>query len=301
MRRSLTVVVVVTLLAVFAVPVAGATDGGLYISLGDSVAAGTEGPFTPLTDHAYTDILYKRLRRDLGLTEHLKLACPGEDSKEMVDGLGSYCYGASPQPWAGGYPAADSQLDAAVAALTANAGRVELITITVGANDILPCLDAADMLSCAAGQLGQIGANLPVVVGTLRTVAPDVPIVAMNYYNPVLAWGLVDPGLADMSQLLVQATNDTLEAAYGYFGVPVADMETAFKTFKDPGRVPLNLRVICKYTGMCEKVAPGEFVLTDWRPTTPEPDPDIHPNLAGHRRLASIFKGAIESAGIVSG
>jgi lysophospholipase L1-like esterase len=300
MRRSLTALVVVTLLAAFAVPVAGATDGGgVYISLGDSVAAGTEGPFTPLTDHAYSDILFKRLRDDLGLTEHLKLACPGEDSKEMVDGEGSYCYGAATQPWAGGYPAADTQLGAAVAALAANAGRVELITITIGANDILPCLEAEDMFACAVGQLGQIAANLPVVLGTLQAVAPGVPIVGMNYYNPVLAWGLLNPELAVMSQALVLTTNDTLETVFGYFGVPVADVETAFKTYNEAGRIPLNLRVICKYTGMCEKVVPGEFVLTDWRPTTPGPDPDIHPNLAGHRRLAAIFKGAIESAGII--
>lgn len=298
MRRSLTALVVVTLLAAFAVPVAGATDGGgVYISLGDSVAAGTEGPFTPLTDHAYTDILFKRLRGDLGLTEHLKLACPGEDSKKLVEGTGSACYGGG--PLAGAYPPASSQLEAAVAALMANAGDVRLITITIGANDILPCLEAADMFACAVGQLGQIGANLPVVLGTLQTVAPGVPIVGMNYYNPVLAWGLVNPALAGQSQLLVQAFNDTLETVYGYFGVPVADVETAFKTYNEAGRIPLNLRVICKYTGMCERIDKGEFWFIDWRPTTPEPDPDIHPNLAGHRRLAAIFKGAIESAGII--
>ncbi|MDH3499275.1 MAG: SGNH/GDSL hydrolase family protein, partial [Acidimicrobiia bacterium] len=237
-----------------------------------------------------------------GFDTFVNLACPGDDTVEMRFGIGgaspygSLCYG----PFAVLPPGGTSQLDAAVAYLTANPGEVELITIAMGANDILAC-DPTDPLpvlnACLVVQLGQIGANLPVTVGTLQTVAPGVPILAMNYYNPNLAFWVTGPAgqaLATLSLELTAVFNGTLDTVYAAFGIPVVDVATAFKTFKtNGGDPPQNVRTICALTLMCEKVGPT-YVLSDYDPVTPGPQTDIHPSNRGYKKIASTHAELID-------
>ena len=275
--------------------------GGTYLALGDSVAAGTQQPL-PFTDNGYTNRLFKHLRDEYGFNKFVNLACPGDDTVEMRFGIGgespggSLCYG----PNAILPPGGASQLDAAVTYLLTNPGEVKLITIVVGANDLLVCDPTdptIDLNMCVADQLGQIIANLPTIVGTLQALVPEVPIVAMNYYNPNLALWLVGPAgqtLASQSLALTEVFNDTLHAIYGSFGVPVADVETTFKTFKTKGGdPPTNVRATCRLTLMCEKSGP-DFVLSDFDPTTPEPNPDIHPTNKGYRKIAGTHAELID-------
>jgi lysophospholipase L1-like esterase len=284
---------------------AGADEnqGGTYLSLGDSVAAGTQQP-EPFTSNGYADQLFKVLRDDYGFDRLVNLACPGDDTVEMRFGIGggspfgSLCYG----PFAVLPPGGTSQLDAAVAYLTSHPGEVELITIAVGANDILVCDPSdppAELNACLAAQLGQIGANLPVIVGTLQAVAPGVPIVAMNYYNPNLAFWIVDPALAEAALALTPVFAGTLQSVYDAVGVPVADVATAFKTYNTSGaQVPANVRAICKYTRMCEKDGP-DYVLSDYDPIAPGPQTDIHPSNQGYKKIAATFAELIGATGIL--
>lgn len=280
----------------------GHDGGGTYLALGDSVAAGTQQP-APFTDNSYANHLYRHLQDEYGFDNFVNLACPADDTVEMVSGIGgasefgSLCYG----PFAVLPPGGTSQLDAAVAYLTAHPGEVGLITITMGANDILAC-DASDpdVAVCLAAQLGQIGATLPVIIGTLQAAAPGVPIVAMNYYQPNLASWLIDPALADAALAFTTPFNGTLEAVYGAFGVPVADVETAFRTYKMKGAVPTNVRAVCKYTLMCEKQGP-DYVFTDYDPVAPGPQTDIHPSNKGYKKIATTFAELIDASGMLSG
>ncbi len=302
MRTSLiTALVGVMLLMLTPAATASHGSGGTYLALGDSVAAGTQQPAL-FTDRGYTKILFRYLRRVVGFDHFVNLACPGDDTAEMLDGDasdGSLCYGSGAVLPPGG----TSQLDAAVAFLTANPGEVKLITLTIGANDVLACdpLDP-DVATCVAAQLGQIGTNLPIIVGTLQAVAPGVPIVAMNYYNPNLALWLTGPegmAVADASLGLTVAFNGTLEAIYGAFGVPVADVANVFRNFQTRGAIPLNVRKTCLFTRMCERVEVGVFVLSDYDPVTPGPQTDIHPSNIGHRRIKHAFVRTIEDNGIL--
>lgn len=269
-------------------------DGGqTYLALGDSVAAGTQQP-APFTSNGYTDGLFDDLEKRYDFDKFVNLACPGDDTTEMISGIGgastfgSLCYG----PFAQLPPGGSSQLDAAVSYLAANPGEVGLITIAIGANDILAC-DPSDpppvLNACLAGQLGQIGANLPVIIGTLQAAAPGVPIVAMNYYNPNLAFWITGPAgqaLAAQSQELTVVFNGTLGAVYDAFGVPVADVASAFKTFSPGGgEPPKNVREVCTLTLMCEK-SRGTYVLSDYDPVAPGPQTDIHPSSRGHDKIA---------------
>ncbi len=304
MRRLFTLLIAATL----AMSVAGTTaladpgdGGGTYLALGDSVAAGTQQP-QPFTDNGYTDRLFKNLEDAYGFDNFVNLSCPGDDTVEMRFGIGgastfgSACYG----PFAVLPPGGTSQLDAAVDYLLSNPGEVELITLTIGANDILACdPNDPDVATCVAAQLGQIGANLPVIVATLQAVAPGVPIVGMNYYNPNLAFWIVDPALAEASLALTAPFNGTLEVIYGAFGVPVADVESAFKTFKTEGTVPTNVRAACRYTLMCERQG-NALVLSDFDPGAPGPQTDIHPSNKGYKKIASTFAELIEGLGLLS-
>lgn len=296
---------------VIAVAPAAAADedeGGTYLALGDSIGAGTQQPL-PFTSNGYTDKLFKHLEDEYDFDNFVNLACPGDDTVEMRFGIGgasefgSLCYG----PFAVLPPGGSSQLAVAVDYLLSHPGEVQLISIVIGANDILACnpTDPPPVLNaCLAAQLGQIGANLPPIVGTLQAVAPGVPIVAMNYYNPNLAFWITGPAgeaLATQSLGLTTVFNGTLEAIYGAFDVPVADVETTFKTFKTGGGdPPTNVRSVCRWTLMCEKSGPN-YVLSDFDPETPGLQTDIHPSNKGYSKIAGAHAALIDDLELLNG
>lgn len=303
MRRRVSIMAIVFALVTALAPSALA-DGhsGVYISLGDSLAAGYQaapgGSTEFVTDDAYTDVLYQRVKDDLGLAQHVKLGCPGETSTTMIAG-------GCPTTGAPGVPvyATGTQLGDAVAAALAAGSDLELITIDIGANDVLVCAAAADPGACLATVLPTLVGNVTQIVATLQAVAPGVPIVAMNYYNPNLAW-VVDPVNAPYptfgadSQLLTATVNSALAFAYGgglgfTAPIPVVDVATAFRTF-DPDK---GIRDVCRFTQMCEKEA-GDYVMSDWSPA-PGIQPDIHASDLGYKQIAWAFKSLMESLGII--
>jgi lysophospholipase L1-like esterase len=272
---------------------ASADSGEIYLSLGDSVAAGTQNA-APFTDDGYTDVLFKRINGAMGLTEHVNLACPGDDTNEFIDGDdgpngGSVCYGtAAPIPFG-----ADSQLDAALAFLGAHEGEVGLITITIGANDLLGCDPVTPQ--CVGAALTTVSGNLTgTILPALTAAAPGVPIVAMNYYNPNLAYWLTPGGeaIAEQSNQLIATGNQVLAASYGAFGVPVVDVAGAFHTFDtDASPIPTNVRDTCRFTLMCE-VTEGTWTLSA--------QPDIHPSDLGYKQIAWAFKKTLIAEGLLN-
>ncbi|MCZ6739298.1 MAG: SGNH/GDSL hydrolase family protein [Actinobacteria bacterium] len=311
MRNRMIALLVGALVIAVAPAAAAAADedeGGTYLALGDSIGAGTQQPLL-FTSNGYTDKLFKHLEDEYDFDNFVNLACPGDDTVEMRFGIGgasefgSLCYG----PFAVLPPGGSSQLAVAVDYLLSHPGEVQLISIVIGANDILACnpTDPPPVLNaCLAAQLGQIGANLPPIVGTLQAVAPGVPIVAMNYYNPNLAFWITGPAgeaLATQSLGLTTVFNGTLEAIYGAFDVPVADVETTFKTFKTGGGdPPTNVRSVCRWTLMCEKSGPN-YVLSDFDPETPGLQTDIHPSNKGYSKIAGAHAALIDDLELLNG
>ncbi len=291
--RRVVLLLLVLVLGFALMPGAGATEpGGVYLSMGDSVAAGTR-PNVPITDTAYTDVLFRRIGDDLGLAAHEDISCPGETSGGLISGVDSHCF----------VPGM-SQLDYALGFIAEHPGAVELITIDIGANDVLGCTAAPNMEECIGLALPALAANLQHILLELRTATGwSVPIVAMNYYNPLMAYQLssdpFDQVLAAASPGLVGALNDlTLAPVYEAFGVPMADVAGKFKSYNTRGAVyPRNLRYICGFTYMCERDG-AALVLSDWKPD-PGDQPDIHPTRRGHRKIASAFQSVMESAGIL--
>lgn len=296
MKRLITLAAITMVFATLPIAAASASDsdGGVYLSLGDSVAAGTQSP-APFTDNGYTNVLFQRVRGAMNLTEHVNLACPGDDTSEFIDGDdgpngGSVCYGADAVIPFG----APSQLDAALAFLAANEGDVSLITLTIGANDILACNPVTP--ECFGEALTTASTNIAgIIVPQLKAAAPGVPIVAMNYYNPNLAYWLTPGGetVAEQSNVLSNIGNQALAAAYAAHAVPVVDIASAFNMNDTKGsNVPKNVKDTCRFTRMCESGKGGLHLSAN---------PDIHPSDLGYKQIAWAFKQTLIIEGILNG
>jgi lysophospholipase L1-like esterase len=242
-----------------------------YLSLGDSLAAGYQPPLgdTNFGDDGYADQLYALEAAADPTLKLVKLGCGGETTGSMID---AYPYNGRGGHTFCRYPHG-SQLAEAVNFLHAHRGFVSLVTLDIGANDVL-------------GDEGveAVVANLPVVLRALREAAgPGVPVVGMNYYNPFVAeaWGAthsIPVVLGTVAEIV--AFNDVLEAIYGAAGMPVANVEAAFSMTNVTlvGGVPLNVVRVCQWTWMC---------------AGPPFGPDIHANDAGYGVIAHAFRDVL--------
>ncbi|HJW22172.1 MAG TPA: SGNH/GDSL hydrolase family protein [Candidatus Limnocylindrales bacterium] len=282
MRRAWAAAGAAILILAIAGPVAAENRSGevathYYLSLGDSLAAGVQPIGDPgnmyRTSDGYTDQLYSIAREHFPKLRHIKLGCPGETTATFVEGgICSYEYG--------------TQLATALEFLHAHARFTSLITIDIGWNDVGSAegciLGGGDPQACLGPGIASITNNLPTILTALRAAAPNVPIVAMNMYDPFLAlWLAAPPGpqLATLSVGLLLGVNGLEEQIYGAFGVPVADVETAFHTtdfadlvpFDGFGLVPVNVVTICGFTWRCTAYA------------------DNHANHDGYHAIALAF------------
>ena len=144
------------------------------------------------------------------------------------------------------------------------------MTIDLGANDVLN-------LGPNAGAAA-IAQNLPVILAALREAAgPSVPIVGMNYYDPRLVTWFANPAGLPAEVAAAVGFNNFLEGIYALFGVPVADVESAFMTTNTaigPGGIPIDVGIICAWTWMCVPAPVG---------------PNIHANATGYHVIALAF------------
>jgi lysophospholipase L1-like esterase len=220
-----------------------------YLSLGTSLAAGVQAdPLTGIsivTDVSYPSELAEMLSQDIPKLRHLNLGCPGETAETFIDGgLCKYPQG--------------SQLDQAVQFLHAHGKFTGLVTIDLGANDILQCVNGLNIdLECLGQLLIQLPADLAYILETLQEVAPDVPIVGMNYYNPLLVFWFENPVIAQLTIILQNQINESLEGVYAAYGVPVADVAGVFKsddldTDDNGNMIPDSIDLLCAWTWMCE-------------------------------------------------
>ncbi len=245
-----------------------------YVALGTSLSVGFQPDASgqgQRTDEGYPDQLYGSLLATAPTLQLVKLGCPAETSVTMIaGGICAYAHGA--------------QLDEAVAFLHAHRRFLALVTIDIGANDIEVCgsLTGIDQ-ACVARAFADVAQNLPRILGALRAAAgPDVPIVAMNYYNPFVAAWLTGPAgqqLATESAVGLALFNALLAGLYGFASVPVADVAGAFHSADfspDPDfpALPRNVVTVCAWTWMC---------------VAPPVGPNIHANAAGYEAIAGAF------------
>jgi lysophospholipase L1-like esterase len=268
MLRRLACVIVAAVVSVglLAVP-ASATDGHgtpYYLALGDSLAFGYQP--TRVFDQGYVNQLYATLHAENPRLALTNLGCPGETSGSLRFG------GVCP------YPGGASQLDTALAFLHAHPGRVRLITLDIGANDVDGCVTASGIdQTCIAQGLLAITVNVSAIVAQLRAAAPYATIVGLTYYDPTLAAWLGGPAgqaLARDSLPVIHRLNRLLSTLFAAGRFRVADVAGAFSTDDMTtlvNGVPLDVVRICQWTWMCAPAPLG---------------PDIHANQAGYGVIA---------------
>jgi lysophospholipase L1-like esterase len=249
-----------------------------YLALGDSLSQGVQPNAQGVsveTNQGYPDQLYGFLRLGNPRLRLVKLGCPGETTGSMISGgVCSYPQG--------------SQLNAAVSFLKAHRGRVSLITIDIGANDLNDCIAGppADLQTCIEGVLPTTVGNLKEIMAALRAAGGSrVRIIGMTYYVPELAaWltGSAGQAFARLSEQLAVTFNGLLSQVYQAFGTRVADVFSAFHssdfthqvTLPVIGTVPLNVALICQWT---------------WECAPPPRGPNEHANVIGYRVIALTF------------
>jgi lysophospholipase L1-like esterase len=128
-----------------------------------------------------------------------------------------------------------TQLAEAVSFLQAHKGKVALVTIDIGANDLswrdaqgndVFCLLEPD--GCAT-RTTVMAEDLAAILADLRAAAgPDVPIVGMSYYDVFAPLCVSDPSLLFVCSR-VDAFNAILVDTYGAAGAPVAGVAGAFE------------------------------------------------------------------------
>lgn len=268
MRRVLSIVLLV-LVALLVVPASHADEDSAthyYLSLGDSLAAGTNatGVGVAFTDLGYADQLHAALAVGDPKLELVKLGCPGESTISMRFGsqLPSVVGSCGPPRYDKNVLySKGTQLAEAVSFLQAHKGKVALVTINLGANDLNRNDAQGDVVVClflpedCDAEGASMAENLAAILAELRAAAgPGVPIVGMTYYNVFVPLG--DP----VVNTRVDALNELLTSSYAAAGVPVADVAGAFGTTE----------FVCAWTWFCSLG-------------------DTHPNATGYGVIASEF------------
>jgi lysophospholipase L1-like esterase len=245
-----------------------------YVSLGNSLAAS----FQPNGDdtHGYAEQLYASLVAADPKLELVKLGCGGESTVSMRFGSQDPTVVLScgtPRYYKHVLYPKGTQLAEAVSFLQAHKDKVALVTIDIGANDLFRLDAQGDEVTClfeaagCAAQTARMVENLSTILADLRAAAgPDVPIVAMSYYDVFAPLCVSDP-----SQLFVCGRvddfNATLVDTYAAAGDPVADVAGVFEN--------LNLvnctAHVCDWTWFCTL-------------------DDIHTNTAGYGVIAAAFE-----------
>lgn len=153
-----------------AVP-SGTGSDGVYVALGDSLAAGFVLPGGADPARAYPALAARILLDggvDLAVTN---LACSGETTASMLDG-GRCSYDL------------DGQL-AQAERLIATTEDVRLVTINIGANDVLSCITSSAVYEdCLQTRLSEAEARLQVILTRLREVSgPQAVLAVLTYYD----------------------------------------------------------------------------------------------------------------------
>ena len=169
--------------------------------------------------------------------------------------------------------------------LKAHRGRVALITIDIGGNDVAGCFGPGGVNQpCFSQAQATIGHNLGKMLAALRAAAPGARIVGMTYYNPFLGYWLAGGRFACSLSTVSPgvALNRELTALYGG-AKRTADVQRAFRATDLTtivssrwGEVPIAVSRACSWLAIqCHPGAPEGFALDPRTPSVRHTSPPL--------------------------
>jgi lysophospholipase L1-like esterase len=261
----------------------------LYVSVGDTYAAGYQATGRNVGNTNRNGFAYqvvdgaKAKGYDLTLTN---FGCGGATTTSLLQQAG--CRPDLLGPGASSYDPS-TQVDAAETFLRANKGRVALLTVSIGGNDVTACGVATDPVACVTTAAATIKSNLGQTLKRLRDAAgPDTRIVGITYPDVILGEYLsADPKRKALAGLSVVAfkslINPALKAEYEKVGGELVDVTEATGAYEPLtqttdlapyGTIPDAVAKVCQLTYYCEFG-------------------DIHPRTDGYKVISDLIVGTL--------
>lgn len=259
-----------------------------YVSLGDSYAAGFQPTGRNGVGHTTTNgFTYQVPGLATARGYHLTLVnfgCGGATTASLLTTPGCPLLG----PGAPHYPR-QSQAAAAEAFLQQHPGKIGLVSVSIGGNDVTDCASSSDPIGCVAKAVTTIDANLSILLPALRAASgPGVPIVGITYPDVVLGDYLspnaADRTLASLSVIAFKSViNPALQKQYAAVGATFVDVTSAtgaYTPFTQTthlapyGTIPIAVAKVCQLTYFCQYG-------------------DIHPRTVGYTEIASLVTAAL--------
>ncbi|MGG3449167.1 S-layer homology domain-containing protein [Domibacillus aminovorans] len=258
-------------IAAFLTPSAGAaTAKEDYVALGDSIAAGQTPNKTIGT--GYTDMIKAGLSEQDALGSYTKeYATSGDVSGTLVEKLKR------------------ADVKAAVQ-------QAELVTISIGANDLLNLVKSGNLnLGTASATLDQIKTNLASSIRTIQSLNPNAKVYVFGYYFP---YPHMEEGEQKSNyQLAFSVFNGGLKTTTESTGAVFVEVDSYFK----PEYLPNKADVHPDEAGY--KVFADQFFKVWKNSTIPDPEQEKAPftdisKLGSQARIA-IMK--LAEAGVING
>jgi hypothetical protein len=251
----------------------------LYVSVGDSYSVGYQpgAPGSPgaATKRGYANVTVNLARKrgyDLDLVNFGcgRIDPVSEPTPSVGETTTTILQRTSPcrAPAIGGPSyAGRTQTDAATRFLKKHRGEVELVTVSIGGNDLTACASMSDQAGCAVEAVERIKANLAILVQRLRSAAGrKVQIVGLTYPDVILgAWVSGEQSDQDLARLSVVAFRDLVNPALkeGYESVAGVFVDVTAATgaygsldelisYPPYGDIPVPVATICRISYYCE-------------------------------------------------
>ncbi len=251
-----------------------------YVSLGDSYASGYQPGVKAPNRNGFAYQVPKAAAKRGYKLKLMNFGCGGATSKSILEEKlkkGAKCLGPDAPKFSG------TQIAAAEKFIKANMKNVELVTVSIGGNDITKCAKEADAVACVGAALPVVEKNLTTLLQRIRKAGGSkVKIVGITYPDVILGeWVQPTPnqGLATLSLVAFQQLiNPMYKKAYEGAGGKFVDVTTATgaytpleQTTTDAkyGVIPVAVAKVCELTYYCEKR-------------------DIHPKTAGYTIIADL-------------
>lgn len=291
--RTLVALLALLIAAALPAPAEAKEPRKLYVSLGDSLAAGVQQDQSGenvLTRNGYPRQLAKKVKG----VKLIEFGCANTTSEEFIKG--AKCAFPTHDPGYANDSPRTSQLATAERFLRKNRERIAFVTIDLGANDLLSCAEGGAIdVACVSAGVNGLSENLPKIARRLRKAAGKrIPMAAMTLYDPYLEqWFHGDAGKAFAQasvDLARDQVNPAIVAGFKQGEFKVARVAEAFDTYvpfenttdyAGQTGVPVAVAQVCELTAMCKPPPLG---------------PDIHATDEGYAVIASAFRKALGKA-----